>query len=176
VDALGANRTDMKNSAGKNVINQFLQEMDGLQAENDGILILGATNAPWHIDSAFKRPGRFDRIIFIPPPDTDARKEIIEIQLKDKPSMDVDLDKIAKNAKDFTGADIKALVDVVIEEKLKTIIETGKETPITTKDFISQLKRIKPSSKVWFETAKNYAIYSNQSGQYDDILNYLNIK
>ncbi|WP_430816763.1 AAA family ATPase [Carboxylicivirga sp. RSCT41] len=176
VDALGANRTDMKNSAGKNVINQFLQEMDGLQAENDGILILGATNAPWHIDSAFKRPGRFDRIIFIPPPDVEARKEIIDIQLKDKPAMDIDIQKIAKNAKDYTGADIKALVDLTIEEKLKTIIETGKETPIKTKDFLSHIKRIKPSSKVWFETAKNYAVYSNQSGQYDDILNYLNIK
>lgn len=176
VDALGASRTDMKNSAGKNVINQFLQEMDGLQAENDGILILGATNAPWHIDSAFKRPGRFDRIIFIPPPDVEARKEIMEIQLKDKPVMDVDINKIVKNAKDYTGADIKALVDLTIEEKLKTIIETGKETPIKTKDFISLIKRIKPSSKLWFETAKNYAVYSNQSGQYDDILNYLKIK
>ncbi len=176
VDALGANRTDMKNNAGKNVINQFLQEMDGLQAENDGILILGATNAPWHIDAAFKRPGRFDRIIFIPPPDVEARKEILEIQLKDKPAMDIDINKIAKNAKDFTGADIKALVDVTIEEKLKTIIETGNESPIKTKNFISNIKQVKPSSKVWFETAKNYAIYSNQSGQYDDILNYLNIK
>ncbi|WP_439183397.1 AAA family ATPase [Carboxylicivirga taeanensis] len=176
VDALGANRTDMKNSAGKNVINQFLQEMDGLQAENDGILVLGATNAPWHIDAAFKRPGRFDRIIFIPPPDEEARKEILEIQLKDKPAMDLDSAKIARNTKDFTGADMKALVDVVIEEKLKTIIETGKETPIKTRDFLSAIKRIKPSCKVWFETAKNYAVYSNQSGQYDDILTYLNIK
>jgi len=176
VDALGANRSDMKNSAGKNIINQFLQEMDGLQAENDGILILGATNAPWHIDAAFKRPGRFDRIIFIPPPDNEARKEILDIQLKDKPKMDVDIDKIAKNAKDYTGADLKALVDVTIEEKLKIIIETGKETPIKTKDFLSSTKKIKPSSKIWFETAKNYAVYSNQSGQYDDILNYLKIK
>jgi len=176
VDALGASRTDMKNSAGKNVINQFLQEMDGLQAENDGILILGATNAPWHIDAAFKRPGRFDRIIFIPPPDAEARKEIMEIQLKDKPAMDVDINKITKNAKDFTGADIKALVDFTIDEKLKVIIETGKETPIKTKDFLSVIKGIKPSSKLWFETAKNYAVYSNQSGQYDDILNYLKIK
>jgi len=176
VDALGASRTDMKNSAGKNIINQFLQEMDGLQAENDGILILGATNAPWHIDAAFKRPGRFDRIIFIPPPDAEARKEIMEIHLKDKPKMEVDIHKIVKNAKDYTGADLKALVDFTIEEKLKTIIETGKETPIKTKDFLSVIKTIKPSSKIWFETAKNYAVYSNQSGQYDDILNYLKIK
>lgn len=176
VDALGASRNDMRGSAGKNVINQFLQELDGLNASNDGILILGATNAPWHIDSAFKRPGRFDRIIFIPPPDALARKEILEIQLKDKPKMEVDIDKIAQKALNFTGADLNALVDFTIEEKLKTILKTGKETPIKTKDFLSAIKQIKPSSKEWFETAKNYAIYSNQSGQYNDILTYLKIK
>ena len=176
VDALGASRTDMRGSAGKNVINQFLQELDGLNASNDGILVLGATNAPWHIDNAFKRPGRFDRIIFIPPPDALARKEILEIQLKGKPMMEVDIEKIAKNTIDFTGADLKALVDITIEEKLKIILTTGKETPISTKDFLTSIKQIRPSSKDWFETAKNYAVYSNQSGQYDDILKYLKIK
>ena len=176
VDALGASRTDMRGTAGKNVINQFLQELDGVNASNDGILILGATNAPWHIDSAFKRPGRFDRIIFTPPPDAEARKEILQIQIKDKPKMEVDIEKVASKAVDFTGADLKALVDITIEEKLKKILETGKETPITTKDFLKAIKSIRPSSKDWFETAKNYAIYSNQSGQYNDILTYLNIK
>lgn len=176
VDALGASRTDMRGSAGKNVINQFLQELDGLNASNDGILILGATNAPWHIDTAFKRPGRFDRIVFIPPPDNLARKEILDIHLKDKPKMEVDIDKVANKAANFTGADIKALVDYTIEEKLKIILATGKETPIKTKDFISAIKQIKPSSSEWFQTAKNYAVYSNQSGQYNDILTYLNIK
>jgi len=176
VDALGASRTDMRGNAGKNVINQFLQELDGINASNDGILVLGATNAPWHIDNAFKRPGRFDRIIFIPPPDTIARKEILEILLKDKPKMEVDIDKVANKSINFTGADLKALVDFTIEDKLSEILKTGKQTPITTKDFLSSIKKIKPSSMEWFETAKNYAIYSNQGGRYDDILTYLNIK
>lgn len=176
VDALGASRNDMRNNAGRNVINQFLQELDGVSANNDGILVLGATNAPWYIDNAFKRPGRFDRIVFIPPPDALARQEILEIMLKEKPQMDVDVAKVAKKAANFTGADLKALVDFTIEEKLKTILKTGKETPIKTKDFLSAIKQIKPSSKEWFETAKNYAVYSNQSGLYDDILEYLNIK
>ena len=69
----------------RTLINQFLAEMDGNVANNEGILILGATNAPWHLDAAFRRPGRFDRIIFIPPPDEDARIAIIELMAKEKP-------------------------------------------------------------------------------------------
>ena len=77
IDALGASRSDMKQSGGRNLINQFLLELDGINSDNDGILVLGATNTPWNLDTAFRRPGRFDRIIFIPPPDEKV-KEIRE--------------------------------------------------------------------------------------------------
>jgi transitional endoplasmic reticulum ATPase len=96
VDALGASRSDMKNSAGRHVINQFLSELDGVGTDNEGILILGATNAPWHLDSAFRRPGRFDRIIFVPPPDVPSKIKILELLLKDKPVKDVDLRKVVE--------------------------------------------------------------------------------
>src|SRR4030095_3989438 len=69
VDALGASRSDMRHHAGRQLINQFLAEMDGVKTSNEGVLILAATNAPWHLDSAFRRPGRFDRVLFVPPPD-----------------------------------------------------------------------------------------------------------
>jgi len=70
IDALGANRNDLNKTAGRTVINQFLAELDGIDSDNDGILVIGATNAPWYLDPAFRRPGRFDRIIFVSPPDT----------------------------------------------------------------------------------------------------------
>ena len=82
VDALGASRSDMKNSASRHTINQFLSELDGAQYDNDGLLVIGATNAPWHLDSALRRPGRFDRIVFVPPPDAPARAAIIKVLLK----------------------------------------------------------------------------------------------
>ena len=78
MDALAADRHDLKRSAGRTLINQFLAEMDGNVGSNDGLLILGATNAPWHLDRAFRRPGRFDRILFVPPPDDEARASIID--------------------------------------------------------------------------------------------------
>jgi transitional endoplasmic reticulum ATPase len=85
VDALASDRATMKQSAGRNVINQFLAEMDGAIGSNEGILVLGATNAPWQVDSAFRRPGRFDRVLFVPPPDEEARASIIELMAKGKP-------------------------------------------------------------------------------------------
>ncbi len=84
VDALGAARSDMKTSSARHLVNQFLAEMDGDKASNDGVLILAATNAPWHVDSAFRRPGRFDRILFVPPPDPSARAEVLRLLLNGK--------------------------------------------------------------------------------------------
>jgi transitional endoplasmic reticulum ATPase len=176
VDAIGASRTDMKTSGGRHLINQFLSEMDGVEESNDGLLILAATNAPWHLDAAFRRPGRFDRIIFVPPPDEEGRVSILQVLLKEKPMADVDYQSIAKNTKDFSGADLKALVDVAIEDKLIESMKSGKLHPLSTKDLLNATKKVKPSTKEWFTTAKNYALYANESGLYDDILNYLNIK
>ena len=67
VDALGASRSDMRHSGSRHLINQFLSELDGIDQANDGVLVLAATNTPWHLDAAFRRPGRFDRIVFVPP-------------------------------------------------------------------------------------------------------------
>ena len=90
VDALGASRSDMRQSAGRHLINQFLAELDGAKSSNDGVLVLGATNAPWHLDAAFRRPGRFDQVLFIPPPDELARSEILSILCRGKPVQDID--------------------------------------------------------------------------------------
>jgi transitional endoplasmic reticulum ATPase len=176
VDALGASRSDMKQSSGRHLINQFLSELDGIESSNEGLLVLAATNAPWHLDSAFRRPGRFDRIIFVQPPDEEGRNGILKVLLKDKPLKDIDYKKIAKETKDFSGADLQALVDSTIEEKLRESFKTGIPEPIETKDLLKALKKVIPSTKEWFTTARNYALYSNESGLYDDILKYLNIK
>ena len=173
VDALAASRADMRASAGRHMINQFLAEMDGIGASNEGVLILAATNAPWHVDAAFRRPGRFDQILFVPPPDGDARASILRIHLKGKPVEDIDHESIAKKTDGFSGADLKAVVDSAIEMKLREAMKIGRPTPITTRDLATAAGKIKPSTKEWFSTARNYALYSNQGGTYDEILKYL---
>ena len=176
VDALGASRTDMKTSAGRHLINQFLSELDGVKSSNEGVLILGATNAPWHLDSAFRRPGRFDRILFVPPPDAPARAGILRLQLRGKPVEDVDVDAVAKKSDGFSGADLKAVIDVTIENKLREAMKSGVPSPIRTKDLLAVLGSQKATTREWFATAKNYALYSNQGGVYDDILHYMKLK
>ncbi len=176
VDALGANRTDMLKSGGRHLINQFLSELDGVQSSNEGVLILAATNAPWHLDPAFRRPGRFDRIVFVPPPDAPARAAIVRLLVKGKPVDAIDFEAIAKKTEGFSGADLKAVVDLAVETKLTEAMKTGAIQPLATRDLLETAKRHKPTVRDWFETARNHALYSNQSGLYDDILTYLKIK
>ncbi|MEZ5386975.1 MAG: AAA family ATPase [Prosthecobacter sp.] len=175
VDALAADRRDLRQSAGRNLINAFLSEMDGAESNNDGVLILGATNAPWHIDPAFRRPGRFDRTLFVPPPDEGGRAAIIEVMAQKKPIGELDPRALAKKTEGFSGADLKAVFDLATEEVLNHAMKTGKVIPLTTKDLIKAASRHKPTTKAWFESAKNYAMYSNQSGFYDDVLKHLGL-
>ncbi len=176
IDALGASRTDMKQSSGRHLINQFLQELDGIEGNNEGVLIIGATNTPWNLDPAFRRPGRFDRIIFVPPPDVDSREAIIKLKLKSKPTERIDYSGLAKKIDHYSGADIDAIIDIAIELKLETAFADGIPTPIETKDLLAAIKKHKASTQEWFMTAKNFAMFANDSGLYDDILTYLKMK
>jgi len=176
VDALAADRKDLRESGMRTLINQFLAEMDGNVGNNDGLLVLGATNAPWHLDPAFRRPGRFDRIVFIPPPDEDARIAIIELMAKEKPVQRLDIATLARKTKGFSGADIKAMFDITTEHALSRAMREGRLVPLTTEDLLQAAREIRPSTRGWFESAKNYALYANQSGFYDDVLSFLNLR
>ena len=175
VDALGANRTDMLKSGGRQIINQFLAELDGVNSTNEGVLVLAATNAPWHLDPAFRRPGRFDRILFVPPPDQTARASILRLLLKGKPSGEIDFDALAKKTDGFSGADLKAVIDVAVEAKLREAMRAGGLQPLSGRDILEAIKQHKPTVRDWFQTARNHALYANQSGLYDDILAYMKI-
>ena len=175
VDALAASRSDLKTSGGRHLINQFLSELDGVDGRNEGVLILAATNAPWHLDPAFRRPGRFDRILFVPPPDAPARATILRLLCRGKPVKDVDYEHLARKCEDLSGADLRAAVDLAVEAKLREAMKSGIPRPLVTKDLLSAASTVRPSTREWFSTARNHALYSNQGGIYDDILKYLKI-
>lgn len=176
IDALGASRNDMKQSNGRHLINQFLQELDGIDNVNEGILVIGATNTPWNMDPAFRRPGRFDRVIFVPPPDERARESILRLKLQNRPTDTIDLRAIAKRTENFSGADIGAIVDIAVENKLESSFTDGIPRPLVTSDLLAALKKHVPSTQEWFSTAKNFAMFANGSGVYNDILAYMKIK
>jgi SpoVK/Ycf46/Vps4 family AAA+-type ATPase len=175
VDALGASRSEMRGSSGRQTINQFLAELDGLSSNNEDLLVLAATNAPWHMDNAFRRPGRFDRVIFVPPPDREARAEILRLQLAGKPQDNIDMNAIAAKTDRYSGADLGAIVDRAIEAKLDEAIAAGKPTPLRTKDLLKAAKLQRPTTSEWFATAKNYVLHANEGGLYDDLKHYLKL-
>jgi SpoVK/Ycf46/Vps4 family AAA+-type ATPase len=144
-----------------------------VQASNEGLLILAATNAPWHLDPAFRRPGRFDRILFVPPPDVKARAGIFRILLTGKPSRDVDFEALARRTDGFSGADLKGVVDLAIEAKLREAMKSGVPQPLTTADLAAAIAKGKASTAAWFATARNHALYANQGGDYDEVRKYL---
>jgi transitional endoplasmic reticulum ATPase len=175
VDALGASRADLRHTAGRQLINQFLAELDGVQYSNDEVLILAATNAPWALDSAFRRPGRFDRVLFVPPPDGPAREAILRLLCEGKPVQDVDVTAVAARTSGFSGADLKAVVDLAVERKLREAMNEGVPKPLTTRDLLAAVASTRPSTLEWFATAKNYALYANPGGIYDDVRRYLKL-
>jgi transitional endoplasmic reticulum ATPase len=173
VDALAARRSDLRTSGGRPLVNQFLAEMDGLDGANDGVLVLAATNAPWHLDPAFRRPGRFDRVLFVPPPDLAARAAILRLLLRGRPVEGVDVERVARKTDHFSGADLKAVVDLAMEARLGDAIRAGRPVPVSTGDLLEAVRRVRPSAREWFGTARNYVLYANEAGLYDDVRPFL---
>ena len=173
LDALGQKRSQLKHSGMRSVVNQLLAEMDSLGSDNTDLFIIGATNHPWDIDSALRRPGRFDRMVTVFPPDLMARKAIFEMYLKGKPVDNIDTDYLAKKTEKLSGADIKFIIESALEYAMEKAMQSGEIAPLNNASFKKPLKEARPSTIGWFETAKNYAMFANEGGIYDDLLSYI---
>jgi SpoVK/Ycf46/Vps4 family AAA+-type ATPase len=173
IDAIGGSRQESRTNALKMLTNQLLIELDKTRKQNDSILVIGATNMPWSVDNALRRPGRFDRVMLIPPPDYEARVELLRLDLQNRPHTDVDFKFLAQKTKDFSGADLKALCDKASDLAIKKSMETNAIIPLNTHYFMQALNDSKATTLEWLNTAKNYATYANESGIYDEILEYL---
>ena len=173
IDALGQKRSQMKNSGGRTIVNQLLAEMDSVGSDNKNVFILGATNHPWDVDTALRRPGRFDRIALVLPPDLSARVKIIEYHMRERPVEDLNYQQIAERAEHFSGADLAHLCESAVEFAMHDSIESGNVRPVNMGDFKNAIEEIQPSTRPWFETAKNYAMFANEGGVYDELLDYL---
>jgi SpoVK/Ycf46/Vps4 family AAA+-type ATPase len=173
IDALGRKRSLMRNSGERNVVNQLLSEMDGVEADNEGVYVLAATNHPWDVDSALRRPGRFDRTVLVLPPDVPARAQILQSAMEDRPVNQLDYSKLADQAEDFSGADLVHWAEAASELAMADSIRKGTVRSVDMGDFKQAKKDVKPSTRPWFETAKNFAVYANEGGTYDDLIAYL---
>ena len=174
LEALAGSRSGNTNQSHVSLVSTFLAEMDGFAHDNEGVLILAATNMPWGVDQAFRRPGRFDRVQFVPPPDKAARLEILTMHLSGRPAdAAIDLGQIAAKTTGFSGADLENLVNTAVDIAIEETLDSGTEHPVAPRHFVEALAEVRPTTIEWLTTARNYAKYSNAGGQYDDVAAFL---
>jgi transitional endoplasmic reticulum ATPase len=173
LDALAFARAKTSSVHGRTLVNEFLNQLDGVGHDNDDILFLSASNMPWDVDAAMKRPGRFSRQIFVPPPDLEAKIGILQRKLQHLPRDDFDIPALAGKLKRFSGADIDGLIEQAKEIVLQHILETGVERNLTLNDIQLALSGIVPSTEEWLQTAKNLVKYSGADRTYQAVQIYL---
>jgi SpoVK/Ycf46/Vps4 family AAA+-type ATPase len=173
IDALAFARSKAQSEHTRQVVNEFLAQLDGFGADNQGVLILAATNMPWDVDSAMKRPGRFSRTVFVPPPDVEARTKIIELKLAGIPHEGIDGRAIATATPHFSGADIDGLVELAKDFVLEEYVAHNEERPIRQQDLERAERGMQASTLDWLRTARNLVKYAGADSSYGEVERYL---
>jgi SpoVK/Ycf46/Vps4 family AAA+-type ATPase len=173
VDAIGQKRSQRRDSSTRGTVNQLLTEMDGVATDNAGVFVLGATNHPWDVDVALRRPGRFDRMLLVLPPDESARQAVLRHHLRERPIEGVDVVALARRTDGYSGADLAYVCEVAAERALLDSARTGTVRMIGMADLLAALGEVHPSTGPWFDTARNVAQFANENGTYDELAAYL---
>ncbi len=173
LDALGHKRSQITSSSMRTLANQLLAELDGVEGGNDGVFVLAATNAPWDVDGALRRPGRLDRMLLVLPPDEPARAAIVEYHLRHRPIAGIDVRRVVSATDGYSGADLAHLVETAAEHALADSVQSGVVRMIEQRDLDRAVREVRPSTGPWFATARNVAQFANDGGDYDDLSRYL---
>jgi len=173
VDAIGQKRSQLRNTPMRSAVNQLLLELDDVASDNTGVFLLAATNHPWDVDSALRRPGRFDRTLLVLPPDGPAREGVFRYHLRDRPVAGIDLARLSRLTDGYSGADIAHICETAAEQALLDSVQRGEARLIGQADLEAAVGEVKPSLGTWFETARNVALFANEGGAYDDLVAYL---
>ena len=170
VDALGRSRAGLGRTGSvlRGVVNQLLAEFDGVADANEGVFVLGATNAPWDVDVALRRPGRFDRTLFVEPPDGPARVAILRSHLTGLPlDGSVDPAALAARTEGFSGADLALACRSAAQAALVDAARTGaSERAVTQADLLTAISGIVPSTGRWFDLARNVVLFADSAGEF----------
>ena len=173
VDAIGQKRSQLRNTPMRSAVNQLLLELDDVASDNTGVFLLAATNHPWDVDSALRRPGRFDRTLLVLPPDGPAREGVFRYHLRERPVAGIDLAKLSRLTDGYSGADIAHVCETAAERALLDSVRRGEPRLIGQADLEVAVGEVRPSLGTWFETARNVALFANEGGAYDDLVAYL---
>lgn len=170
IDAIGGKR-DETTDAAKRVVNALLVELDGVTTTKDKRLVLAATNAPWDVDPALRRPGRFSKLLFLPPPDLESRKQIFKLGTKDRPlEADLDFDELAERTDGYSSADVIQICDEAADIPLEEALAGKTPRKISHSDFLATIKNRKSSIKPWFKLAAEQIKLSGEEEEFSELL------
>ncbi|PSL57039.1 ATPase family protein associated with various cellular activities (AAA) [Saccharothrix carnea] len=173
-DALGGRRTSGGGGSQtmRMLVTQLLEELDGVAGANEGVYFLAATNRPWDVDGALRRPGRIDKTVLVLPPDAVARAAIVRGALKGKPADAVDVVAIAAATEGFSGADLSHLVTTVLQEAMVESMSRGELVPVTTDAMLAAVGGVTPSTASWFDQVAPVLEYGVDDGTFDQLRAY----
>jgi AAA+ superfamily predicted ATPase len=173
LDAIGGRRSRRNTDQARAVVNQLLSELDGL-ASNDGVYVLAATNAPWDVDDALRRPGRFDRTILVLPPDATAREALLRMELENRPvAPGLDIAPVVRATETYSGADLVRVVEAATERALERSMQLGMVSPLTDADLRAAVRDTPASTRGWLSTAATYLAHAGDSEDFHDLRGYL---
>lgn len=173
-DALGGRRTSGGggSQAMRMLVTQLLEELDGVSSVNDGVYFLAATNRPWDIDPALRRPGRIDKTVLVLPPDAVARAAIVQGVLEGKPTAGVDAVAVAAATEGFSGADLAHLTRTALQQAMAASMSSGQLVPVTTEALLAVADGISPSTTSWFDQVAPVLEYGVDDGTFDQLRAY----
>ncbi|MDY6959980.1 MAG: ATP-binding protein, partial [Halobacteriota archaeon] len=162
IDGISASKSSSSEQFEKRILNTFLTEMDGFEDMGE-VRVLAATNAPWDVDAALIRPGRFDKLLFVPPPDQASRVEIFKIHLKKRPtSKKLDYEKLSELTGGYSGADIEEICEEAARIPLEEAIEGKPQRKIDMDDLLEAIENRPSSVTAWFKNAESQTIKSGR--------------
>jgi SpoVK/Ycf46/Vps4 family AAA+-type ATPase len=173
VDAIGQKRSQLRNTPMRSAVNQLLLELDDISGNNEGVFLLAATNHPWDVDSALRRPGRFDRTLLVLPPDAAARATIFEHHLADRPIEGIDTGELARLTDGFSGADIALVCESASERALLDSLRSGQPRLIGMADLVDAVRATRPSTTAWLNSVRTLAELGEDDGTLAELRAYL---
>ncbi|MGC8576173.1 MAG: ATP-binding protein [Caldisericum sp.] len=160
IESLTTKRSEtdgMGSTSARNIITQLLTEMDGIEKNPQGVFIIGATNRPWEIDSAFKRSGRFNNLVYVGPPNLFERIQLFKFYLSNHKTEKINYLKLALRTANYSQSDISHLIDISTLQPINDEINKHIDRPLTTKDILYTIHTMMPKGSLenyWLDTKK----------------------
>lgn len=165
VDAIGGSRASMQAGWEKKLISQLLIELDTLSSSGQQVMVLGASNAPWDVDFALRRPGRLGRLIFVPPPGPAERAEIFRIYMARKPFVDdaIDYDELAQLTEHYSADSIRQIVENAASIPWRAAIESGEANAVSMEHLRQAITQTPADLAEWEKLVQRYQEFSQHS-------------